>query len=589
MTDLVSELVEKHLTIRVEVDAEDVEPWIDIDDLNEDGICPFTLEFQSLEIDGDNNNILSTVAKPNDPRTKRLQAFVHELQTTIEEKHGWKTSLPNDPHPEERETAGGFRPRIPFMELPKSMDENLTFLKSDEADIKEEDFEFLKSDQGGNGISPIFWFQWWDDTFARKCRLREVGIYPQNNPMAGLMANSEWSYTQFFMPHETVALPDGNERMLIAEQQFEKYQEERLIEAQKEMEKEQRGGGTSSKKDGRQQPAEPDILMTKTRERLEKVFQSSIGDVPMDGLLQEVTPADTSTDDDEEEDLKLTPVTASPNDYMEDWMKARIKKIVNDPKEESSSNTVEKDEQVAEATANDDGKTKNPQKSGEDSNDDLMDDWMRARIRNIIENRESVKARELVKKNKPPIEDNPVFKAYKEGKLVPFPEDEGEESKRKKKDLGPYPGLDHFVGFWRVEQSPTGFAVAPNTEASSDNLVLRVDGTTAGGPVLDPETQQKAAGGTWKFMEDEETGEVKLRIRLVIPPTKQRILEMEGRVTRIELNNGYPMASRAFGIPELEERIKKASQGDMDDMLQCDGQVRFDSGLNVCIKFVHKC
>ncbi|CAJ1901897.1 unnamed protein product [Cylindrotheca closterium] len=580
LTDLVKRLTEKHLVIRVDEDSEEeLDPSVpSIEDVNEDGICPFTLEFQSLEIDGGNNNILSTVAKPNDPRTKRLQAFVHELKTTVEKEHGWKAVFPHDPHPTEQETAGGFRPRLPFMELPNSFDENLTRLRQPEAVISDEDTSFLAADEGGNGISPILWCQWWDDTFARKCRLREVAIYPKNAPMASMVDTGEFTYTQFFMPHETISLPDGTESMQQAERQFEKYQGERLIQAQQDFEKQQKGemDAQPEASSTSQQPVEPDILMTKTRERLENVYRNSVDSVPMDAVLEDV-PRDAS-DDDEEEDLQLEPVTASPDDYMEDWMKARIQNIIEEPVKEEVSDAPADEQVEAKTNDDDDDDDDDEPKRAEVIDDDSMDDWMKARIRNIIENRNIVKARQPVKKDKPPIEDNPVFKAYKEGKLVPFPE-EDKSPKKKKRDLGPYPGRDHFVGFWRVEDSPTGFSVAPNSATSSDNFVLRVDGTITGGPTLDQETRQKAAGGTWKFIEDKESGEVKLRIRLVIPPAKKRIMEMEGTIRRVSVNNELPMTSRAFGVPDLEERIQEASKSDIEDILQCDGEVFLEDAI----------
>ena len=58
----------------------------------------------------------------------------------------------------------------------------------------------------------------------------------------------------------------------------------------------------------------------------------------------------------------------------------------------------------------------------------------------------------------------------------------------------------------------------------------------------------------------EEDGDVKLRIRLVIPPMKERILVMEGLVNRMNLGSNMPMASKAFGIPHLEAMAKEANQ-----------------------------
>jgi hypothetical protein len=170
--------------------------------------------------------------------------------------------------------------------------------------------------------------------------------------------------------------------------------------------------------------------------------------------------------------------------------------------------------------------------------------------------------------------DNPVFKAYKDGTLVPK---EKSVLKGKKKELGPYPSRDHFTGIWRVVTSPTGFPAQEATDETSENLILRVDGRTAGGPILDAETNQKAAGGTWKMLE-EDNGDVKLRIRMVIPPKKDRILEMTGLVNRMNLSTDVtiPMASKAFGIPHLEAMAKEANQG-LDDMMHCGGEVRIAS------------
>lgn len=508
--DAVTELAQKHLFSSLEDEDESPE------DLNEDGFRPFTLTFQSLEIDGSNNNVLNTVGLQNDSRTKRLQAFVHDLQEIVESK-GWKTSFPIDLHESAMQSAGGFRPRVPFMELPKEFDDNLNRFKHKDTVISDDDAEFLTSDKGGNGISPIFWCQWWDDTFARNCRLREIGVYPKTQAHA-----SDLSYSRFYLPHETIPLPDGTVAMGKAEQKAEKYQDKRVLEEQREYERTNNGEESDSDV---KQTAEPDILMTKTRERLEDLYISSVEEIITDESVEngaeespESPPVEASADseddvDDGTVDLDLKPTTAAPDDFIDEWMQDRIKKIVD--------------------------------------------------------SRESIQSREPVKKAKPPMEDNPVFKAYKEGTLVP--EKKAKEVKRK--ELGPYPDRAHFVGIWRVDNSPTGFPAEETNEESSENLVLRVDGTTAGGPIVDRETKQKAAGGTWKFVE-EENGDVRLRIRLVIPPKKERILVMEGIVNRMSVNSDFPMASKAFGIPHLEAKLKQASKSTEEDMLHCGGEVR---------------
>lgn len=198
---------------------------------------------------------------------------------------------------------------------------------------------------------------------------------------------------------------------------------------------------------------------------------------------------------------------------------------------------------------------------------------MKARIRKAIESQESVKSRNPVKKEKPPIKDNPVFKAYKEGTLVP----KSPKPKPVKKDLGPYPSRAHFAGIWRVVNSPTGFPTEEDSNETSENLILRIDGTTAGGPVLDPETRQKAAGGTWKIIENND-GDVKLRVRLLIPPKKERVIEMIGFVDRIAVGKDIPLASKNFGVPQLEALARDQSD-DMEELLQCDGDVFIEDAI----------
>ena len=62
-----------------------------------------------------------------------------------------------------------------------------------------------------------------------------------------------------------------------------------------------------------------------------------------------------------------------------------------------------------------------------------------------------------------------------------------------------------------------------------------------------------------------------LRIRLVIPPEKNRILVMEGLVERGS-EIGVNLASRTFGIPKVEERANKANEK-KGNILTCSGEV----------------
>jgi hypothetical protein len=200
--------------------------------------------------------------------------------------------------------------------------------------------------------------------------------------------------------------------------------------------------------------------------------------------------------------------------------------------------------------------------------------------------------RQLVQppKDKPPIEENLLFRRYHEGTLI-TKEPVREEPPP---SLPPYPSREHAVGFWRVLQSPTGLPVEEGADAS-DNLVLRVDGTVSGGPILEPETRQKASGGTWRLLhgddnkggddgKDGKDDDVQLRIRLVIPPTKERILVMEGRVDRAAFGD-LSLARNTFGVPELEAVAGGGGGGGgakgprLEDLLHCAGQAWIEDAV----------
>jgi hypothetical protein len=207
-------------------------------------------------------------------------------------------------------------------------------------------------------------------------------------------------------------------------------------------------------------------------------------------------------------------------------------------------------------------------------NTDELDNWTKDRIRNAIESRAKFRSEiDLAKpKEKPPIQENSVFSKYKEGTLAPT-QDQPETTR----ELPPYPSREHCMGFWRVVSSPTGFEVEEGNDSRSDNIILRVDGTTAGGPILDQETRQKTSGGTWRLM-GESKEDAGLLVRLVIPPKKERILVMEGRLERISMSSDLPLASSTFGIPELEAR-KARSTADIEDLLYCSGNVYIEDAI----------
>ena len=78
----------------------------------------------------------------------------------------------------------------------------------------------------------------------------------------------------FYLPYETIPLPDGNEAMQKSEQEFQKYQDKRLEEESQRLMEEQENG-TPTRNESASRNDEADILMSKTRERLENLYINS--------------------------------------------------------------------------------------------------------------------------------------------------------------------------------------------------------------------------------------------------------------------------------------------------------------------------
>lgn len=494
---------------------------IDLTSPNADGVRPLLLPFATLEIDGVGNQVLSTVAVPASPGTRRLQHLVDDLQAATDAL-GWKSYLPDDPHGDN----GVFRPRIPFMRLPDDFANRLVQGNPD---------AWLTSDQGGNGISPIFWGQRMDDAFGGAARMREVAVYRRRAGVEGL------SESAFYLPDQSVRLPAGNAALTKVEQGFQEYQEQRLIEAEELEQQAQQGGGDQS---WTSSSAEDDILFAKTRDRLESLYGQ--GNVEERTIYDELAEIDGDDDDDDVVAIGLPsyPVGHPENpNAIDDWTRERIKKAANVNKSENKS--IEE-----------------------------LEEDQKERLRKAVESRARVQSEKALatRKDKPPITDNPVFAKYKDGTLV-----KKKDKPAPQRELPPFPSREHCTGFWRMISSPTGFAVEEGDSSRSDNLVLRVDGTTAGGPILDQKMRQKAAAGTWRMTGD-TVDDAKLRIRLVIPPKKERILVMKGRLERVSMASDLPLARATFGIPELEEKVARAA-AEMEDLLYCRGSVHIEDAV----------
>merc|ERR1719401_108083 len=224
----------------------------------------------------------------------------------------------------------------------------------------------------------------------------------------------------------------------------------------------------------------------------------------------------------------------------------------------------------------------------------------------------------------PSIEDNPIFQRLWKGQ--PQVTSQGQntalalDGTPPDEPLLPYPSNGHFVGPWRVVLSPFGTedttSILEDKESkSSDNFILRVDGQVMGGPILDEQYRQKAAGGEWKqfqairrketvtnqksdFVEDVSkisasppvATQTRLRIRLLVPPQKKRCLVMEGEVTRLVMpggpsddsSDGWKIASGGFLNGMLQNinaddhvEFKQSGGGGKDDnegLLYCAGE-----------------
>ena len=142
----------------------------DREGINDKNIQPVMMKFEGLEIDGDQNEILHAIGT-EDSATPLMRQILDEITARIEQR-GWRVYLPED-NPQGK--VGGldedgitWRPRIPFMRLPHDFFDNLPEPKGFDGEWENYTEEAKESyirvpEEGGNGISPIFWYKWWED------------------------------------------------------------------------------------------------------------------------------------------------------------------------------------------------------------------------------------------------------------------------------------------------------------------------------------------------------------------------------------------------------------------------------------------
>lgn len=592
---------------------------------SEDGEAnPILMQFHGLEMDGDNNGVLSTIGTEMSSGTETLRLLLAEVRRRIEER-GWSTCLPSD-EPQggvPDGTAGQWRPRVPFMRLPTNFEESLPPPKGADGNWQtysdEEKAKYVRlPEEGGNGISPIFWYRWWDDDFPsstigdKGVRIRDVAIYARTGPFGG-------TEHAFYVPHMKVTLPGGDAALAQKEKQDESASMMRMIE------KEDSFGSSFDSMDSTVNAVydnddiddgdEPD-LGDMDRRMMEALSEGGVlwdksqspedtdggQDVPrFESMEDEIRASRT----DAERRMLEGMYSASKSEGSEAAEIIDLESKIEDKSSAKGSAipaSLEEDYAVVAAKAMTERRRASDamarkMKGANEENKDGGDDSKKRDIVDAI--RKPVTTGDWTKpKNKTPWQNNPIFKDWKTRSTLS--EDDANEGKFK--PLAPFPSDQHFVGPWRMVSSPTsafdGNALFGDDPSTSENIILRVDGLVAGGPILDFENMHKAAGGTWRRFqaeriqvesEDEENEEqTRLRIRLVIPPSKERILVMEGQALlgkrrEVQMDASSMVAPATFGIPQAEAAKEtydqaRAAKEDLDyregqEQLRCTGEV----------------
>ena len=211
------------------------------------------------------------------------------------------------------------------------------------------------------------------------------------------------------------------------------------------------------------------------------------------------------------------------------WM---IRWIDNDVKKEIEESLQAIDVNSVEDTSETDTVDDSSDNDKNEVTQQQIDDWTKERIRKTVEARAFVQAQKsnLIKT----CQRLKRTKSFKSTRTIPWStKRQAKLQSPSAKKLPDYPSREHFYGIWRMIAPPTGFPEDTGDDTKSDNIILRVDGTIAGGPTLDQQTNQKAAGGTWKMIKGSDDATTKLRIRLVIPPKKETHPSNGGRSNAI--------------------------------------------------------
>jgi hypothetical protein len=496
---------------------------------------PIMLPFRGLELQGSDNSVLYAVGyNINDASPKKdkdydedgvyivddwttankesgyekLQQLVKAIQSDLEKK-GYKTFWPSDdPQGNEllydddatlaalRAKQKKWRPRVPFVRLPSDFYDDLT---QSEFGLDDMDAYFSK---GFDGISPLFWYDAWADEDilpSPGVRMRSVQVYRRMMSGGGEGESSFYELPSSSAPgdgNESMDLPAGNAKLMEKEQKAKAKEMERMGEVESEAEREW--------EEGKARMLSDDVQVEVRKDFAEFDVSIETGDVVVD------------------EDAA----------YSSPWTERGVDPSIIEAASDAAAN---------ESTPPSD-----------------------ASAEEIVDQSQSQSQQPSTTKRKlPSIEDNPVFQRLWKGEAQLNAQGEStaqplDGTSAAEEVLPPYPSDEYFTGIWKVVQSPIGVPSFEDASSqSSDNLILRVDGQVMGGPILDAEFQHKAAGGSWKMFQavqrsgndgadEPKITQTRLRIKLLVPPEKERMLVMEGEVTRVGFAGKAPTSSSAF-------------------------------------------
>ena len=505
---------------------------------------PILLPFSGLELQGDDNSVLYAVGRNiNDKNSKKkrsrndgededdgvmivddwsddssskicgwetLEALVNRIQSILESEYDCKTQWPNDEAQGEeldyddplvaaiKRKQKKWRPRVPFVRLPTDFYQELEKSLAEKVNrgLSDEEEELSPIDMGLDGISPLFWYDAWgeDDILPEPgVRMRSVAIYRRMVPGGGEAESSFY-----------VAASD-------ALQSWKRG----LVDA------------PSSNSDEKSMDLPSGDTKLMARERRERA-------IAMERMGEDERRAER------------------------DWEEGKAQWINNlDDDESDSEDFTEMDigMEMGDVTVEGEAAYASPWAERGVTNDDidsLGDDSIEATAPSVDPVSETNAQTNKSPKELPSIEDNPIFKRLREGRSQITAQGQAsvqplDSSSTEEESLPPYPSDPHFTGIWSIVSSPfgTGSLEGNGLSSASDNFIFRVDGVVAGGPILNAEYQQKAAGGSWMFFEAQlrrsSSAEIsvspitqtRLRVRLLVPPEKSQTLVIEGEMNRI--------------------------------------------------------